>query len=120
MPPPGTSRFTRQLRRTLLAPGADGLSDADLLEAFLARRDEAAFAALVRRHGPAVLGVCRRVTGSAPDAEDAFQATFLVLARRAATVVPRSALGPWLYGVAYHTARRARAVLARRRAREKP
>jgi DNA-directed RNA polymerase specialized sigma24 family protein len=74
---------------------------------------------LVRRHGPLVFGVCKRVIGHTQDAEDAFQATFLVLARKASTVVPREAVGSWLYGVAYRTARRARAVAARHWTREK-
>jgi RNA polymerase sigma factor (sigma-70 family) len=106
------------LRRTLAPPG-DGATDGQLLARFLADRDEEAFAALVRRHGPMVLGVCRRVLGHAQDAEDAFQAAFLVLARKAASVRKRAAVGSWLYGVAYHTARRARDARSRRRAREK-
>jgi RNA polymerase sigma factor (sigma-70 family) len=95
-----------------------GLPDRDLLDALVGRRDEAAFEALLRRHGPMVLAVCRRTLGNAHDAEDAFQATFLVLLRKAATLRKRDALVSWLYGVAFHTARRARAMNARRHARE--
>jgi RNA polymerase sigma factor (sigma-70 family) len=95
------------------------LTDSQLLARFIERRDEAAFEALVRRHGPMVLGVCRRVLGSVHDAEDAFQATFLVLARKAASLRSRELVGNWLYGTAYRTALQARATIARRRAREK-
>src|SRR5262245_43523 len=95
-----------------------GLTDGQLLECYVARREEAAFAALVRRHGPMVLGVCRRVLRNDTDAEDAFQATFLVLVRKAASVRPREKVANWLYGVAYHTALRARTAAAKRRARE--
>jgi RNA polymerase sigma factor (sigma-70 family) len=94
-------------------------SDGQLLECYVRRRQEAAFAALVRRHGPMVWGVCRRVLACHQDAEDAFQATFLVLVRKAASVVPRDMLANWLYGVAHQTALKARATSARRRAREK-
>jgi RNA polymerase sigma factor (sigma-70 family) len=89
-----------------------------LLERFLAQREEAAFEELVRRHGPMVLGVCRRVLANEHDVEDAFQATFLVLVRKAASIKPPDLVGHWLYGVAYRTAVRARALYARRRARE--
>src|SRR5262245_15534171 len=108
----------RQLHRAVRRRGG-GLGDAELLESFLTRQDEAAFGALVRRHGPMVLGVCRWVLGHAQDAEDAFQATFLVLARKAGSLGQRDLVGNWLYGVAYRTAREAKARNARRRAREK-
>src|SRR5579884_283612 len=81
--------------------GEHGCDDGQLLERYLARREEAAFEALVRRHGPMVLGVCRRVLRHSHDAEDAFQATFLVLVRKAASIRPRQQVGNWLYGVAY-------------------
>jgi RNA polymerase sigma factor (sigma-70 family) len=96
------------------------LTDGQLLARFVAARDESSFAALVRRHGPMVLGVCRRVLRNPHDAEDAFQATFLVLARKAGSVVKRDSLGCWLYQVAYHTALEARTMSARRHARERP
>ncbi|QJW93339.1 RNA polymerase sigma factor [Frigoriglobus tundricola] len=103
--------------RQLVATTA-AASDADLLDRFVADRDGPAFAALVHRHGPMVLAVCRRVLRHRQDAEDAFQATFLVLARRAETIKPQSLLGNWLYGVAYRTALGARRVTAARRVRE--
>ncbi len=105
-------------RLALAAPGSD-LKDGELLEAFVTRRDAACFEALVRRHGPMVLGVCRRVLRDPHDAEDAFQAVFLVLVRKAVTV-PRHAVGNWLYGVAYRTALNARRAAARRRVNERP
>ena len=95
---------------------AGGLTDGQLLARFVADRDEASFTALLRRHGPMVLGVCRRVLRDTHDAEDAFQAAFLILARRAASVLKREAVGGYLYAVAYHTALEAAKANARRRA----
>jgi RNA polymerase sigma factor (sigma-70 family) len=108
----------RQVRQAALLQLTAGLSDGELLDRFITQREEAAFEALVTRHGPAVLGVCRRVLGNCHDAEDAFQATFLVLVRKAASVWPRDLVGNWLYGVACRTALRARAQSARRRQKE--
>jgi RNA polymerase sigma factor (sigma-70 family) len=95
-------------------PLPDELPDGQLLERFIRRQDEAAFAALVRRHGPMVLAVCQRVLRHAQDAEDAFQATFLVLVHKAASLKNQSLLANWLYGVAYRTAQHARARAALR------
>src|SRR4051794_31493334 len=96
-----------------------GLSDAELLERCAARRDPASLEALVSRHGPMVLGVCRRTLRDEHDVADAFQATFLVLTRRAGspTVCSAGSLGPWLHGVAWRVCTRLRADTARRRAR---
>ncbi|MDR3635898.1 MAG: sigma-70 family RNA polymerase sigma factor [Isosphaeraceae bacterium] len=106
--------------RTLFSAGAGGgLSDGQLLEWFLTRQEDAAFAELVRRHGPMVMGVCRRALGNHHDAEDAFQATFLVLARNGQTVRPPERLAHWLHGVAWRITRKARATAGKRRAREK-
>src|SRR5262245_14764124 len=107
------------LRRVVLLRDGGGMTEGQLLDCFLASRDEAAFEALVRRLGPMVLGVCRRILGDPHDVEDAFQATFLVAVRKAASVRPRELFGNWLYGVAYRTALVARARIIRRRAREK-
>jgi RNA polymerase sigma factor (sigma-70 family) len=114
-----TGSLIREVRRATLLRDGGGLTDGQLLDCFIERRDEAAFEALVRRHGPMVLGVCRRVLGSVHDAEDAFQATFLVLARKAASLRSRELVGNYLYGVAYRTAQQARATIARRAARER-
>ena len=95
-----------------------GPADRHLLERFVSAGDQAAFAALVQRHGPMVLGVCRRLLHDAHDAEDAFQATFLVLAHKARSLSRPESLGPWLHGVACRTAAQARRA-ARRRARER-
>jgi RNA polymerase sigma factor (sigma-70 family) len=112
--------MAHRLRRVLrqLHSCIDALSDAQLLTQFVTARDEAAFAALVRRHGRMVLGVSRRVLNQVQDAEDVFQATFLVLARQAHRVVRRETVGSWLYRVAYRTALDAKAMRERRRAKE--
>src|SRR5262249_47581550 len=109
----------QHLRRTLSLPNEGEITDGELLEGFLTWRDDAAFAALVRRHGPMVWGVCRRVLARHHDAEDAFQATFLVLVRKAASVEPREMVANWLYGVAHQIALNARASAARRGMRER-
>jgi RNA polymerase sigma factor (sigma-70 family) len=109
----------KHLRKTILWPEVDCLSDGRLLDRYLAMRDDAAFAALVRRHGPMVWGVCRRILGHAHDAEDAFQAAFIILVRKAGAIKPREAVGNWLYGVACHTALKARTACTRVRAKEK-
>src|SRR5262245_27610518 len=93
--------------------------DGELLERFLTRRDETAFKLLVNRHGSMVLAACRRAFGGAADAEDAFQATFLVLVRKAATLTSRPTIGDWLHGVARRTAAKALSTAARRRDRER-
>lgn len=111
------NKTIEQLRRAVLIDGT-GLSDGQLLECFVKHQDEAAMEALVRRHGPMVFGVCRRILCHWHDAEDAFQATFLVLVRRAASVVPREMVANWLYGVAYRTAMKARATTGKRRRTE--
>ncbi len=113
------SGVIQHLRRTVLLRDGAGLTDGQLLDDYISRRDEAALAALVRRHGPLVWGVCRRVLGNYHDAEDAFQATFLVLVRQATSVRPRTMVANWLYGVARQTALKARATAARRKGRER-
>jgi RNA polymerase sigma factor (sigma-70 family) len=115
------SAFVTALNRRALGSIPEAIvSDGCLLGRFVAHGDQDAFAALVHRHGPTVLAVCRRACGDDHLAEDAFQAAFLVLARRAGDVKPRDAVRAWLYGVAVRTARGARARSARRRFRETP
>jgi RNA polymerase sigma factor (sigma-70 family) len=92
-----------------------GLSEWQLLARYLEHRDQLAFEAIVARHGPMVLGTCRRMLGAESDVDDAFQATFLVLVRRARALGPRDAIGPWLHGVAARVSMRARSQAARRR-----
>jgi RNA polymerase sigma-70 factor (ECF subfamily) len=112
----GRSRgYLREFHRLLSGGASAGLSDGELLERFAARRDEAgeaAFEALVHRHGPMVLAVCHRVLRDPSDARDAFQATFLVLVRKAGSVQVGPSLGPWLHGVSVRVARRAQALAA--------
>jgi RNA polymerase sigma factor (sigma-70 family) len=110
------TRLLDHLRRLVQPPAPEPAPDAALLERFARDRDEAAFAALLARHGPLVLGVCRRLLGDVHAAEDAFQATFLVLARKAGTLRHRDKLAGWLYGVACRVARKARAAARGRRA----
>src|SRR5688572_3690438 len=103
-----------------LSRAVAGRTDGQLLADYLGRLHPAALAAVSRRHGPMVWGVCRRVLGNHHDAEDAFQATFLVLVRKAASIASRDLLANWLYGVAHQTALNARTAAARRAARECP
>src|SRR5438874_2474897 len=117
---PKAPALARVGRAAVARSAAPDATDGRLLGRFLAAADADAFAALVARHGPMVLAVCRRVAADHHLAEDAFQAVFLVLARRAADVRPPEAVRGWLYGVAVRAAREARAVSARRRAREFP
>jgi RNA polymerase sigma factor (sigma-70 family) len=119
MAPSQISEVMQHLRRTVLPCEGAGLSDSQLLADYLNHQDEAAMATLVHRHGPMIWGVCRRVLRNLHDAEDAFQATFLVFVRKAASIVPRTMVANWLYGVAQHTALKARATAARRRHRER-
>jgi RNA polymerase sigma factor (sigma-70 family) len=113
----------RHVNRLYGEGSATGCGDDQLLSRFTAAREESelAFEAIVRRHGPMVLEVCRRVLGDRHAAEDALQATFLVLARRASSIAvhPGGSLGPWLHGVAFRTAREARRSAGRRQARER-
>ncbi len=106
---------TPELERIFHGETVAGLSEWQLLARYIEHRDELAFAALVAKHGPMVMGTCRRMLSGGADADDAFQATFLVLVRRARSLGPRDAIGPWLHGVAARVSMRARAQAARRR-----
>jgi RNA polymerase sigma factor (sigma-70 family) len=114
------ANLLQHLRRLAAPRAADPAEDAVLLDRFARTRDEAAFAVLVARHGPLVLRLCRRVLADADAAEDAFQATFLVLARKAGALRRPQALPAWLHGVAYRVAQKARVAAARRQRREAP
>src|SRR5262249_15112443 len=109
--------YLRHLGQT---PGHGDLSDGHLLGRFVTQRDEAAFAVLVQRHGALVLGVCRRVLRQEQDAEDAFQATFLILAHKAPSIRKLESLASWLHGVAQRAALNVRKSVLRRRGYEKP
>jgi RNA polymerase sigma factor (sigma-70 family) len=115
MTPPKRTGILDRLRQVALRQDPASVTDALLLEWWLIDREDAAFEALVRRHGRMVLGVCRRVLGDVHEAEDAFQATFLILFRKAACIVPHDRVGNWLHGVAFNAALRAKAARARRR-----
>jgi RNA polymerase sigma factor (sigma-70 family) len=106
------------IRGLVVAPDFASQTDSDLLERFRVQRDESAFEALIRRHGPMVLGLCQRLLHDPQDAEDAFQATFLVFVRKSSSIAKPELLGNWLYGVASRTARTARAAAEKRRAKE--
>src|SRR5438309_2137235 len=117
----GYGPVIRQVESVMEGGGsAVALGEGQLLRRFADDRDGAAFEALVSRHGPMVLGTCRRLLVDAHDVEDAFQATFLVLARKAGSIRDGDRLGPWLHGVARRVATRSRALSARRAARERP
>jgi DNA-directed RNA polymerase specialized sigma24 family protein len=114
------THVVRDLGRAERLRSALLLTDAQLLERFTIHQDEAAFEALLHRHVPLVLGVCRRLLSDLHDVEDAFQATFLILTRKAGGIGQRALLGNWLYGVAYKVAAKARRTALRRRRREMP
>jgi len=105
------------LRQLAGARAADQLSDSQLLDRFIRHREEGAFTTLIQRHGPMVFGVCQRAVQHAHDAEDVFQATFLVLARKAASVAKRDSLGSWLHGVARRLSSKFKTREMQRRAR---
>jgi RNA polymerase sigma factor (sigma-70 family) len=116
----GLGRVLDHLRKVLPASGELGVLDGELLARFAAARDEAAFAALVARHGSLVLGVCRRLLRHEQDAEDAFQTTFLVLASKAAALGSPQTVAPWLHEVAWRTSLEVRKAAIRRCGRERP
>src|SRR5437870_9204616 len=118
-----TMRFRRvlkSLRQHLAAADGTATADRDLLTRYVASREEAAFAVLVKRHGPMVLSICRRLLRHVHDAEDAFQATFLILARKAAAIRKRESVSSWLHSVAFRVAYRLRGKSARQSARQRP
>ena len=117
--PVGLNTVYQQLRRAVLLHDGGGLSDGQLLEFFIQENDGQAFEALLRRHAPMVMRVCRRILGNHHDAEEAFQVVFLVLARKAASVKPREMVANWLHGVAHRSALKAKGLRAKIQARER-
>ena len=113
------SLILQHIHRLVAIETASQASDAALLERFVAQRDESAFALLLKRHGPMVLRLARRLLGQEQDAEDIFQATFLLFARKAGLIRKRQSVSSWLYGVAYRLAGRAREQRAHRKAQER-
>jgi RNA polymerase sigma factor (sigma-70 family) len=118
MPTDQAALLLRHIRK-LAAPQVGAVSDCELLRRFAERRDEEAFAALLQRHGAMVLRVCRRIFPNSPDAEDAFQATFLAFARKAGAIHWHESAAGWLYSAACNTARRARDAALRRSRHER-
>src|SRR5262245_32415259 len=119
MAKPPLSQVLGQLRKIADQQRQQDATDGQLLEAFAARQEEPAFAALLRRHGAMVLSVCQRILGQEQEAEDVFQATFLLLARKASSIRKRESVGPWLHSVAHRLSLRAKAQNALRQARER-
>src|SRR5260370_1029112 len=111
------NRVMQRIRQVVVDADDPCETDADLLARFLSHSDSRAVSVLIRRHAPMVWGVCRRILFDHHDAEDAFQATFLVLLRKANTIKLRSMVGNWLYGVAFQTAMKARAMTTKRSTR---
>src|SRR5438552_112045 len=108
MPPNAFGDVLRLIHQACASRGAVDRTDRELVEQFLAHREESAFAFLVQRHGPMVFSVCRRLLGNSPEAEDAFQATFLVLIRRLNSIRRKESVGSWLHCIAQRIALRAR------------
>src|SRR5262245_36421124 len=118
MPNGPMNNVLRQIRRLVARPGAGAQADEDLLERFIVHHEEEAFGALVRRHGPMVLGVCLRLLRHRQDAEDAFQATFLTLVRKGGSIRQRGSLASWLYRVAFRISLRLKARAEKRNGSE--
>ena len=119
MAPASLGTIVTHLRRMADARQVVGLTDTQLLERFDSKADDASFTALLHRHAALVYGVCKRVLGNSHDAEDAFQAVFLILLRKAGSIRTGESLGCWLYEIAYRTALRARTVARKQRTRER-